>query len=276
MRNPLIHSIMIIICCVVVGFVAVFFLRYTGLSRQYSPIVPDWLTKKSSIYSGGLFSNYRRNTRKALIAGIKNKAIINMISLQRTRDGQFVIFDEEVLETSTNGEGPIFFHSLEELKKLHYKNHPDEKIVSFNEYISFFNDRPFIINMHEVDPAKMHGLSDIIREHQLEKKIILYSEYSPTLKYLRRELPRVSLAINNQNLMKMRFLQSLYIEPIVSLNGDIAIASIYLYKDRLLFTDPILTELRRRNIPVILKLNSTQLDHPQLKQIKPYAILYTP
>ncbi|MEZ4871758.1 MAG: hypothetical protein R2827_05820 [Bdellovibrionales bacterium] len=82
---------------------------------------------------------------------------------------------------------------------------------------------------------------------------------------LKRELPRSNFAMNTALLGKLMVLNSLYIETIASMDGELVMAP-YKYRGRTLFRPRLAAEFKRRNIPIIL-MPSKEEPPPWLKQL---------
>ncbi len=253
--NPVIRIIFITLSAISVMSATLLLLRHIGLSQNHRPLEPDFLKRAPlAFFKGGRSSLYPSNSALAFKSAL-DEGGLNMVHVQRTKDGHFILFEPKLLEQQTDGKGLIFSHTLEQLKKLNasYKNKSQRaaSLMSLSEYIKRFGNKPFIINMIEQDPAKMHGLKELLIKHQLVEQIILHSPYTETLSYLRKELPRATFSINKHSLVKMLFFSSLYIEPLTPIKGDIVISPSHFFT-KFLFSKNVLQELKRRNLKIIL------------------------
>ena len=276
MKNPIVRLLFITISAIIVVFLVLFTLRIVGYGQQHRPLEMSFLKAPVVIYKGGQSSIAPSNSLLALKKSIELGGI-NMIHLQRTRDGHFVLFEPKTLQEQTDGQGPVFLKSLKELKRLDgafnfnlqgqtpYRK-KNFQILSLVDYLEVFNKQPVVINMLEQDPARMHGLDSLLKKYNMAELVILHSPYTQTLRYLRKEMPRTLSTINQQMLMKALFFESLYIETLVPLKGDLVLSPPSIFNQPL-FTPRVLAELKRRHLSLILDLTEATESDPSLKDV---------
>lgn len=71
------------------------------------------------------------NSLHAIQKAIEKGAKVALLDLQRTKDGELVLFSDPTLERLTNGSGPVSGKTLEELRKLSYKEYQGEAAQAF-------------------------------------------------------------------------------------------------------------------------------------------------
>ncbi len=119
-------------------------------------------------------------------------------------DGHIVIHHDSTLERTTNGSGPLYRHSLIELKRLDVGSHfdpsfADERIPTLREVFEHFGDT-FLINVEMTNYAHpFDGLPrkvvDLVREFCLEERVLL-SSFSPiALCVAHRRAPEILLGL---------------------------------------------------------------------------------
>ena len=89
-------------------------------------------------YSGAYPENTMLAFRKAVEAGTDGIEL----DVHETKDGQLVVFHDEIIDRTTDGAGPILSYTLSELKafnaaKLYEGRLPFEPIPSFEEYCAW-------------------------------------------------------------------------------------------------------------------------------------------
>lgn len=71
------------------------------------------------------------NSLHAIQKAIEKGAKIALLDLQRTKDGELVLFSDRTLDRLTNGSGPVGDKTLEELRALSYKEYQGEASQAF-------------------------------------------------------------------------------------------------------------------------------------------------
>jgi hypothetical protein len=128
MMNPVVKAFLITISALILLIFTLFYFRHVGLNRQHSPLKATFLKPGVKFYHGGISDNYPTHSLQALQLA-QDQGAMNMISIQRTKDGHFVLFPDEVLDELTETKGLVFLMTLEELKKLKLKIKAPEKLL---------------------------------------------------------------------------------------------------------------------------------------------------
>lgn len=112
-----------------------------------------------------------------------------------TSDEQLIVFHDATVDRTTNGSGKVNEHRLEELQKLDagyhfkdinndtpYRNHPDAKILSFDELLELYPDTLINVDLKD-SPESYEGtiapelLYKSIVRHNAQARVLVTSFY---------------------------------------------------------------------------------------------------
>lgn len=151
----------------------------------------------------GFSSQYPENTllafRKALeegVDGIEN-------DVQLTKDGEVIILHDERVDRTTNGTGWVKDYTLAELRELVANGRfggrfPAQRVPTLREYLELVKDAPIISNIEmktgvfEYRPMEQKVV-DLLREYQLEDRVIISSFNHFTILRMRQLAPELKL-----------------------------------------------------------------------------------
>lgn len=132
-------------------------------------------------YSGAYPENTMLAFRKAVEVGTDGIEL----DVHETKDGQLVVFHDEVLDRTTDGSGPILNYTLAELQafnaaKLYEDRLPFEPIPSFEEYCAWAATQDIFTNIEiKTDnvfyPDIERKTWDMVVRYGLEKKVLFSS-----------------------------------------------------------------------------------------------------
>jgi hypothetical protein len=145
--------------------------------------------------------------------------------------------------------------------------------MSLKEYFAHFPGKPVILRLADQDPAKSDGLAEILENNNMTDKIILHSPYNSNLLTLRKTLPRAVYSINRQTMLQTSIYASFFIETMAPLKGDVVISTANKQYSNGVFKPRILMELKRRQIPILLQVNSSASE-ALIKKIEPLGLIY--
>lgn len=231
------------------------FLRSTGLSTNYEALDHPLLKKEFFLIAKGGGSLGEANTREFFKNTQKlSSDIFLKVDIMLTKDAHLILFNSENLADLTNGTGFTQTNSLQDFKKIHYKN--NQPILSLEDYFIEFPLANTVINIAESDPARIFGLLEIVNKYNKSKQIIFMSNFSEPLKYLRRESPRSLFSLAKTDLVQLNLLSSIFLEPLARIKSDFVISPLFLLKKKPSLDERILQEIKRRKIKLILELDS--------------------
>jgi len=122
-----------------------------------------------------------------------------------TADGELVLMHDETVDRTTDGSGGIESMTLEELKKLDaaYDWTPDEgktfpyrgndlTIATLEEVFKAFPDMRMTIEIKKTNASMAKPFCDLIREYNMQDKVLAASFHDERLKEFRAECPEVA------------------------------------------------------------------------------------
>lgn len=151
--------------------------------------------------------------RKALERGADGVEI----DVQLSRDSVPMLFHDEDLTNRTRAQGFISQHTAAELTQLAYTGgwpydwFQHERVATLDALLSELAERPTFpylhLDLHEHDdanfdqpyarsPALVRALGRVMRRHQVPpERLLILTQYGPSLQQLRRELPGAALGL---------------------------------------------------------------------------------
>ena len=122
-----------------------------------------------------------------------------------TKDGELILMHDETVDRTTDGTGEIESMTLEELKKLDaaYDWSPDEgqtfpyrgqgiQIATLEEVFQAFPDKHMTIEIKKTNTSMAKPFCDLIRENNMQDKVLVASFHDDRLKEFRAECPEVA------------------------------------------------------------------------------------
>lgn len=162
---------------------------------------------------------YLENTIPSMEAAFQAGADIVELDVQPTKDGQFDVFHDWILDYRTNGKGVTREHTLAELKALDIgygytadqgKTHPFRgkgigMMPSLDEVLDHFPDRTLLIHVKSNDPQEGELLARYLKKLPQERlaRLIVYGGHRP-IAVLKGNLPR--LRVMSKATMKKAFI----------------------------------------------------------------------
>jgi glycerophosphoryl diester phosphodiesterase len=148
------------------------------------------------------------NTLVSIQRAFDDGAELVEIDLQGTKDGEVVVIHDDTLERTTNGEGKVNEHSLQELKALDagcrftpdggasypYRNRKIE-IPTIDELFSILPRAKAIIEIKQSAPSIVKQVIESVRRSGREEQVLLATEKDEIMSEIRRELGENSLRI---------------------------------------------------------------------------------
>ncbi len=150
----------------------------------------------------GLSSIYPENTLLAFSKAMEYKIDGIETDVQMTKDGELVIFHDEMLARTTNGKGFLRDYTLEELKKLNANNKMDYEveIPTLDEFLALVEGSGLTINLElktsifEYDGIEEKTL-ELIKKHNLEDNVIISSFNHQSLVRMKKIDPNIKCGV---------------------------------------------------------------------------------
>ncbi len=122
-----------------------------------------------------------------------------------TQDGELVLMHDETVDRTTDGTGEIESMTLADLKKLDaaYDWSPDEgqtfpyrgqgiQVVTLEEIFQAFPEMHMTIEIKKTNASMAKPFCDLIREYNMQDKVLVASFHDERLKEFRTECPEVA------------------------------------------------------------------------------------
>jgi glycerophosphoryl diester phosphodiesterase len=155
--------------------------------------------------SGGFPENTELSFRKAIEIG----ADVIETDVHFTKDRDFIVAHDGVLDRVSDGSGAIAERSVEEIKRLdaayHFstdggQSHPWRgKGVSFmtlGEMLTAFPEQRFNIDLKSKDPAQVPHYVEMIKKCGAEARVLSASEHTPNLRAIRGAIPAMATSFS--------------------------------------------------------------------------------
>lgn len=167
---------------------------------------------------------YLENTIPSMEAAFQAGADMVELDIQLTKDLQFAVFHDAVLEYRTDGSGSIRDYTMEELKALDVgygytadngKAYPFRGkgvglMPSLDEVLDHFPDRPFLIHIKSNDPRDGEHLAEFLEKlPQTRRKQLAVYGGDKSIAVLQKKLP--DLRVMSKATMKKAFLSYLVV-----------------------------------------------------------------
>ncbi len=132
------------------------------------------------------------------------------MDVHMTKDRQIILIHDETVDRTTNGTGDVREMTLAELQKLdaghHWTNDDGESyplrghginIPTLEEVFMIFPDYPMIIEIKQENPSMEKDLCKLLREHNMQEKVMIPSFSNTTLERFRQACPEVASAASS-------------------------------------------------------------------------------
>lgn len=124
------------------------------------------------------------NTLAAIQASIEQGVSFIEIDVQRTADGQLVVFHDLLLDRTTNGLGAISSRAWEDVRKLDAGSHfnsqfAGEPIPFLEEVFTLLQEQPITLIIEMKEPTMFHNIEQdliaMIRRFEAESRVVVIS-----------------------------------------------------------------------------------------------------
>ena len=149
---------------------------------------------------------YLENTIPSMAAAFAAGADLVEFDIQLTKDGQFAVFHDGVLEYRTNGQGAVRDYTMAELKKLDigygytadqgqtfpFRGQGVGLMPTLDEVLTHFPDRAFLIHVKSGDPKEGEVLAEYLKHLPAERlaQLTVYGGAQP-IAVLQERLPHL-------------------------------------------------------------------------------------
>lgn len=149
----------------------------------------------------GLPMEYPENTEISFRKAIEIGVDVIETDVHLTLDGELVVFHDDRVDRTTNGNGLISEMTLKDLKKLDagYKYTSDNitfpyrnkglEILTLREMLEIFPEQRFNLDIKDNNIAAAHKMGEVLQSCSADERVIVGSQYRKNLIYLRELLP---------------------------------------------------------------------------------------
>jgi glycerophosphoryl diester phosphodiesterase len=171
---------------------------------------------------------YPENTLLALEDAVELGVDALEVDARLTRDGQLVIFHDETLERTTDGQGSISEKTLAELQELDagFRFTVDKgstfpyrgkglKIPTLQDGFERFPEMLFNIDIKNPDPLAVDALVFLIQEYQREEFVLIGSFHDDQIRLFRSKMPNVITAACPSEVKRFLFAKRVHLTRLI-------------------------------------------------------------
>jgi glycerophosphoryl diester phosphodiesterase len=254
----------------------VFLLRQAGLQTQIAEHRHPLLQSSPWVIADGGDSAVGSHQSWRALKSIKDqnhRLLWFGLHLRQTLDGEWVLYAPTKLEQLTTGSGFVNQSTLAQIKKFKFKETEDE-ILTLSEALEKIGKANYLIEINQPANASLKKIYDAIDKNQLTERVVISSRFADVTREARNQSGRWLTDSATNEIHKIRFLNSLFLETAVDIPGDTYRASVTSHPR-------LLSELIRRQKVIIFDESETQMspaervDKIKSLAIKRWAILTT-
>jgi len=155
------------------------------------------------------------------------------MDLHSTRDGALVMIHDKTVDRTTDGAGEVQSFTLSDLKELDAAYHwsPDDgetfpyrgigiEVPTLDEVFAGFNGQHLNIEIKQAQPSITGPFCEMIRENQMEEKVLVASFDQETLREFQRTCPEVATSLGEDDIRTFYILNTLFLGNIYSPTGS--------------------------------------------------------
>lgn len=157
-------------------------------------------------------------------------------------------------------------YSFEELRSL------DLELLKLEDVLSLYSKNKFIISIKN-NAERIHTqFISLIEKLKIEKQILIHSDYDIVIKSIKEERPLYTFGTTLSEIMRLKTFSTVFLTPAISIKGD-ALISKLTYKNRILVTENLIKEIRRRQKYVFLGPLNTKEEISDAKKLHPDGLI---
>jgi glycerophosphoryl diester phosphodiesterase len=200
------------------------------------------------------------------LAAFKNAkhlgADIIELDIHTSKDGQIVIMHDDEIDRTTDGSGNARDYTLKELKEFDagYKWSDDDgktfpyrgkgiQIPTLIEVLSEIKDTAIIIEIKQEEPSVIKPLSELIKKHGLENRVIVASFSDKALLEFRTVMPQVATSTNKSEAIRFYLLNKFYLAGFYSPNA-VALQVPEFYLGKKIITERFVSTAKKQKLEV--------------------------
>jgi glycerophosphoryl diester phosphodiesterase len=176
-------------------------------------------------------------------------SIILGLQIRLTRDAQWIVYGPKDWSTLTSHKGLVSRTDSAELPNIRFLG-GQEQVLTVAQFLKLYTDRPLWIEILQPATSALTPLFQMLKDAQVERRVVLTSPFYDTTSEIRKNSAQWLSGSATSEVAKARFMNSLYLESLLTLNGDIL-------SDKY-FHERLLAELVKRKKIVLI-----QTDDPE-------------
>lgn len=252
--------------------IAGFLLRVGGLATEYAAPHHPFLELKNPIVAlGGDEGFAPSNSMPALTHALElGPTIVLGLDINRTLDGEWVVYRDDRLETLTEGSGFVELKNWADIKDLtlgkQLWNGQKLTILRLADVLKAFPDRILFLNILVRYPDRMTELIRILDpENSAPLRFVIQSPFATALREIRKSRPLWLFGIDPSSIVRFMVMNSLFLETVTDLKADLFIAPLEMQNEPV-FSERVVQELARRKKAILVEdLDGQSQIAPELK-----------
>jgi hypothetical protein len=227
-------------------FLSVFSLRSCGSQQSYQQFEhPLWTGQPWIVALGGDSSLSPAFSPAAYSAAVKLSPNIFLgLQVRLTRNGQWVVYGPKDWSTLTSHKGLVSHSDSSELSNIRFKDN-QEHVFTLEQFLKIYSASPLWIEILQPATSALTPLFQMLKDAQVERRVVLTSPFYDTTSEIRKNSALWLSGSATSEVAKSRFMNSLYLESLLTLNGDL-LADKY-------FHERLLAELVKRKKIVLIQ-----------------------
>ena len=155
------------------------------------------------------------------------------MDINMTRDGRIILMHDTTVDRTTDGNGRIPDLTLEEIQALEVgvnwtqddgQTYPyvgqGLRVPTLEEVFERFPDYPMVIEIKQSDPPMVEPFCNLIRQHNMQEKVIVASFNDDTIQAFRALCSEVATAPGGDEVRNYVLLNFIFLSPILSPNYE--------------------------------------------------------
>ncbi len=208
---------------------------------------------------------YPENSLESFQAAAKLDVDMIETDLHLTKDHHLVVFHDDSVDRTTDGTGKIKDLTLDELKELNigynftkdggktfpFRNKP-LRILTIEELFQSFPNIVFNFDLKDNDPNAAVKLSELIKEYNFAKKVVVASFHPHIIEKFRKLSPNVITAAHPKEIRSTLLLQKTKLWRFKKNFPFDVYEMPPMYNQRQLVTPQFIKNVHRKNLPILL------------------------
>lgn len=220
---------------ILITFAVWFLVKIYADNKPHDTRVTPFFTEKfdSIVISSGKFPPITKADFDLIV--MSNPNAILRIPIQYTIDHQPVVFENESVDASTDGKGPIWKKPFSEIQKLDagykFKDQAGNfifrgkgfKILHLEEIFKYYPKQRLILHLGQKYTELSQSVYDMIKEYNAFDRVIISCDFNQPLQYLRKFDPRIFTTASIDEVLRLASLMSVKLQGLDAMRADLFI-----------------------------------------------------